>query len=274
VTGAKATVRLVALDLDGTLLRSDGTVSQRTRDALSAARAAGITIVLATARPPRSLRAVAHDTGISGLALCSNGAVVYDLDHDCIVRQSTIAVGLAYQLITSLRSVLPGVAFAVEAGARYGCEPHYVIQAEHPHDAKDAAMLRDDAAALVSLGATKLIVQHPALGLDDLLVIVRQHCGELAATHSGASFVEIAPSGISKAVALQSLCENLGVLPSEVVAFGDMPNDLPMLLWAGQGVAVANAHADVLAAVDAVTATNDADGVALALEEMVALAQA
>lgn len=261
-----ANVRLIALDLDGTLLRSDGTISERTLAAVRVARAADIQIVLATARPPRRLRVVAQSTGITGLALCSNGTVVYDLDRDSIVEQVVIALVHARELIDRLRRVLPEVAFAVEAGARYGCEHHYVIQPEHTHDAEDADLLRDDAAALCSLGATKLIVQHPELDLDELLAIVREHCGELSVTHSGSDFVEVAPSGMTKAIALQRLCERTGVTAAQVIAFGDMPNDLPMLLWAGQGVAVANAHPDVLAAVSTVTATNDDDGVALALE--------
>jgi hydroxymethylpyrimidine pyrophosphatase-like HAD family hydrolase len=78
--------------------------------------------------------------------------------------------------------------------------------------------------------------------------------------------VEIAAAGVSKAAALAELCEELGVMPAEVVAFGDYPNDLPMLEWAGHAVAVANAHPEVLAAVTEVTASNDDDGVAVVLD--------
>jgi len=87
-------------------------------------------------------------------------------------------------------------------------------------------------------------------------------------THSGSHFVEVMAPGVSKASMLQDYCATLGIAAAEVIAFGDMPNDLPMLHWAGCGVAVANAHPEVLAAADLVTRSNDADGVALALERL------
>jgi hydroxymethylpyrimidine pyrophosphatase-like HAD family hydrolase len=162
------TVRLIAFDLDGTLLRSDGSLSARSRAALCTTREAGITNVLVTARPPRRLREIARVAGVTGLALCSNGAVPYDLDRDSIEHQATIDEALAHALVSPLRQALPDVAFAVEAGARYGCERHYTIQAEHCDDAVDDAMLRDDALALCALGATKLIVQHDPSKLSAL----------------------------------------------------------------------------------------------------------
>jgi len=82
--------RLAAIDLDGTLLRTDRTVSRRTRSALAAARDAGITIVVVTARSPRSARDIAADAGIGGIAICANGATVYDLDDDRIVRHEPL----------------------------------------------------------------------------------------------------------------------------------------------------------------------------------------
>jgi len=261
--------RLVALDLDGTLLRSDGSLSARTLAALGAVRRAELTLVIVTARPPRRMRDIALKTGLSGLAICSNGAVVYDLDQHCIVQQTTIAADRARELVVRLRNALPDVAFAIEAGSRYGCEPSYVIQTEHPHDAADPAMLREDALALCLLGVTKLIVQHRESTLAQLLRVAREHADELTVTHSGSEFVEIAPAGVTKAVALAALCARLGVAAAQVVAFGDMPNDLPMLSWAGRGVAVANAHPEVLSVAREVTASNDADGVALVLERVV-----
>lgn len=260
-------VRMVALDLDGTLLRRDGSVSARTLTTLKMIQDAGILLALVTARPPRRLREIAQRTGIRGLAICSNGAVVYDLTADRIEQQNAILVEHAHALVTGLRAVLPGVAFAIEAGARYGCEPHYAIPGEHSDDSVDAAMLRADALTLCELGATKLIVQHEASELLDLLRSVRELAGELSVTHSGSNFVEVAAVGTTKAVALALLCERHGIAAGEVVAFGDMPNDLPMLTWAGHSVAVANAHAEVLAVVHSVTASNDEDGVARSLEE-------
>jgi Cof subfamily protein (haloacid dehalogenase superfamily) len=264
-------ISLLAVDLDGTLLRSDGRISARTRRALEVAQAAGLTVMIITARPPRRARQIARDVGLAGLAFCSNGGVLYDLTHDRILEQVVLSAEVASALIAKLRSSLPGVAFAVEAGPRYGCEPGYAIPTEHEHDRVDAALLRDDALVLCRLGATKLIVQHAAQPLEELLRITRAHAGALASvTHSGSDIVEVAAASVTKALALEAYCAERAIEAAAVVAFGDMPNDLPMLVWSGHGVAVANAHPEVLAAADEITASNDDEGVALVLERLAA----
>lgn len=132
-------------------------------------------------------------------------------------------------------------------------------------------MRRDDALALCAEGVTKLIVQHGQRPLDELLAITRSHAGALASvTHSGSEFVEVAAASVTKALALEAYCEARGIARERVIAFGDMPNDLPMIEWAGLGVAVANAHPEVLRAADETTASNDEDGVAHVLERFAA----
>jgi Cof subfamily protein (haloacid dehalogenase superfamily) len=260
---------LLALDLDGTLLRSDGSISERTRRALRAAQGAGLTLMSVTARPPRRVRQIAGAIGLGGLSICSNGAVLYDLAQDGVIETVQLAERIAIELITKLRRELPGVCFAVEAGLRYGCEPAYAIPGEHPHDRADPALLRDDALVLCQLGVTKLIIQHAASPLEELLRVTRHHAGVLASvTHSGSAFVEVAAPSVTKALALEAYCAARGVSAAAVIAFGDMPNDLPMLAWAGRGVAVANAHPEVLAAADEITAANDEEGVAIVLERL------
>jgi Cof subfamily protein (haloacid dehalogenase superfamily) len=255
--------RLVATDLDGTLLRDDGTVSAYTAGVLARVRALGVPVVLVTARPPRWVAQVARSVGLGGLAICGNGALVYDLDAGTIVRQTALEAVVAHRLIGALREAAPGICFAVEAGEVYGHEPAYAI---HNPFAEDAAARHDDALILCAGGVTKLIALHPALPLADLLSLARRIAGEAAVvTHSGAPFVEIAASGITKARALADLCAGLGVVPGAVIAFGDMPNDLPMLAWAGYRVAVANAHPEVLALADEVAGANNEDGVARVL---------
>jgi len=260
-------IRLVATDLDGTLLRDDKTISVRTIAALRRAREAGMALVLVTGRPPRRLKIVAQELGVTGLAVCCNGAIVYDLAADAIVEHNTLTADLARQLVGALREAAPGVCFAVERGLVFGHEPAYAYSGQI---AEDEPPLSADAHALCAEAVTKLIVRHPEVPLDDLLRISRVVAGEMAAvTHSGAPFVEISAAGITKASALAGLCDRLGIAASEVIAFGDMPNDLPMLAWAGRSVAVANAHPDILAAVDEVTATNEDDGVAVVLERLI-----
>jgi Cof subfamily protein (haloacid dehalogenase superfamily) len=261
-------IRLVATDLDGTLLWDDKTISARTRKALRRVQEAGIALVLVTGRPPRRLKIVAQELGLTGLAVCCNGAIVYDLAADAIVQHDTLAAETARQLVAALREAVPSVCFAIERGLDFGHEPAYTAMSLVPdHDPPFSA----DAHTLCAEAVTKLIVHHPEMPIDELWRISREIAGEsAAATHSGAPFVEIAAAGITKASALAGLCDRLGIASSQVIAFGDMPNDLPMLAWAGCSVAVANAHPDVLAAVDEGTAANEDDGVAVVLERLLA----
>ena len=118
---------------------------------------------------------------------------------------------------------------------------------------------------------TKLLVRHPAMDFAEVAERARRAVGEDAVvTWAGLRLVEISAAGVTKAFALERLCRRLGVAPAEVVAVGDMPNDLAMLAWAGTGVAVANATREVLDAADEVTAANTDDGVALLLERILA----
>jgi Cof subfamily protein (haloacid dehalogenase superfamily) len=262
---------VAALDLDGTLLRSDGTISARTRAVLREAEQSGITLLSVTARPPRRVQQIAEEVGLRGLAICSNGGVLYDVTARQLLREERLRLDVISALVQQLRAAAPGVTFAVEAGAHYGCEHDHVIQAEHPEDASDPRMQRGDVLELGRDGVTKLIVQHGSRPLSELLRLTQEHAGALATvTHSGSNFVEVAAAGVTKALALARYCDDAGVAASQVIAFGDMPNDLPMLRWAGCSVAVANAHPDVLAAARLQTASNDDDGVALILEQLLA----
>jgi len=259
-----ATIRLIATDLDGTLLRTDGTVSERTRRAIARAQEAGIAVVLVTARPPRTLRPLAWQAGVTGLAICCNGAIVYDVATDEIVGHEPLAAATAQRLVAALRATAPGVCFAVERGLLFGQEPRYAALLPA---AGDHTPFIADAAALCAEDVTKLIVLHSDVPLQDLLHAVRKAAGDEAiVTHSSAVFVEVSAAGVTKAAALQGLCAQIGIDTPQVVACGDMPNDLPMLEWAGHSVAVANAHPAVLAAVDEVTLSNNEDGVAGVLE--------
>src|SRR5512132_2652561 len=246
-------VRLVASDLDGTLLLPDETVSDRTRAALAAARAAGITVVLVSGRPARSLGPIAERIGVGGMAICANGAVVWDLDA---------------RLVHTLRQAIPGALFAVELERGFGREAGWSdgLVATQP-DALEA-----DALELICGPVTKLLVRHPTMAFAEVAERARAAVGDDAVvTWAGLRLVEISAAGVTKAFALERLCRRLGIAAAEVVAVGDMPNDLPMLDWAGTGVAVANADQAVLQAADEVIASNLDDGVAVLLERIVAV---
>ncbi len=262
-----ASARLLALDLDGTLLRRDGSISASTLGTLRAAQARGLTLLFVTARPPRRARLVSQARELCPVAICGGGSILYDLKSDTVLSQERLRYEHASLLVESLRTAVPDVAFAVEIGQHYGCDANYAILSEHARDRVDPSMRRADALELCREGVTKLIVQQLDWPLPELLEMTRVFASSRATvTHSGSHYVEVMAPGVSKASALQRYCEARGISAAEVIAFGDMPCDLPMLRWAGCGVAVANAHPEVLAAADVVTRSNDADGVALALE--------
>lgn len=228
-----------------------------------------MSVLFVTARPPRRVRQIAAETGLGGIAICGNGSVIYDLASEVVLSEHRLDAESAGSLVRRLRLAAPGVAFAVEAGIHYGCELGYAILREHPQDQNDPNMRRADALELCKAGVTKLIVQHSAHPLEALLGIVRAQAGSsVSATHSGSNFVEVAAANVSKAHALEAYCREHGITRDQVIAFGDMPNDLPMLRWAGLGVAVANAHPEVLAAADEVTHSNESDGVAVVVERL------
>jgi Cof subfamily protein (haloacid dehalogenase superfamily) len=259
-------VRLVATDLDGTLLGPDATVSDRARAALARIRQAGIVVVLVTGRPPRSVRQIAARAGVGSLAICANGAVVYDLDADRVATSTPLPAAVGARLVSQLREALPGVVFASEDERGFQREDAWahvgLFQADE--------VVRADPLDLVAEPVAKLLVRHPELRFSALVDRIRALAGdEAVVTWSAVGLAEISAAGVTKAYALDWVCRRHGIAASEVVAFGDMPNDLPMLAWAGRSVAVANAPAEVREAADEVTASNVEDGVAIVLERLV-----
>jgi Cof subfamily protein (haloacid dehalogenase superfamily) len=257
---------VVASDLDGTLVRSDGNISARSRAALDGAERAGALVIFVTGRPPRWMQPVIEQTGASGLAICANGALVYDLGSGKIVREHALTPEIAGQLVDSIREALPGVSFAVENGLQFGHEPDYVPGWPAPE------RIIAGVDELIAEPVAKLLVKHPDRPPSEIYDLVVRLAGETAmVTYSGDVLLEVSGAGVSKASTLADLCASLGVQPAEVIAFGDMPNDIPMLRWAGRAIAVGNAHHEVLAVADQVTASNDEDGVARVLEEVFGL---
>ena len=259
--------RLVASDLDGTLLRSDDSVSERTLKALARTVEAGIRFVLVSARSPGWLAPEAARLGLDGIGICANGALVYDYEAERVLIHRPLEPETVRELVHGLRREAPGVVFGCERLSGFIAEPAY-RPLFRPHD----SIPRADALAFLSEPVTKLVLQHPELSQPELHAIAESFGGEkIEACYSGAGLVEIAAAGVTKGSALAELCAELEIDRSEVIAFGDMVNDVSMLAWAGRGIAVANAHPELLAVADEVTASNDEDGVALVLEQLLAL---
>ncbi|MFE5491224.1 Cof-type HAD-IIB family hydrolase [Streptomyces virginiae] len=272
--GPIPTPRLIATDLDGTLLRDDKSVSPRTVAALAAAEEAGIEVFFVTGRPARWMDVVADHVHGHGLAICANGAAVVDLHAGReFVQVRALPRNAALTVVEALRAAAPGTSFAVELTTGINYEPDYPPFFKDPgaHLATAEELLHeatDESAAPV----LKLLAHHPEITPDEFLALARSAAGEYASItrSSPTSLLEISGHGVSKASTLALCCAERGITPDEVVAFGDMPNDVEMLSWAGTSYAMGNAHPDVITAASGRTDANNEDGVALVIERILA----
>jgi hydroxymethylpyrimidine pyrophosphatase-like HAD family hydrolase len=264
--------RLIATDLDGTLLRDDGTVSPRTVAALAAAEAAGVEVVFVTGRPTRWLGAVAEHTARHGMVICANGAAVYDPRRAELLDSHPLAPADALRAARALRAAVPGTSFAVEGARGFGYEPGYAPLAAEPTSVRAPVdeLLAPGGPLHAAWPVLKLLAQHPDAEPDAFLDRARAVGGSYGdfTRSSPTALLEMSAAGVSKATTLAWCCARRGIAAREVVAFGDMPNDLPMLGWAGTSFAVANAHPLVLDAVTYRTTANEDDGVARVIERL------
>jgi Cof subfamily protein (haloacid dehalogenase superfamily) len=260
---------IVATDLDGTLVRSDQTVSSYTHHVLSRVRAAGSLVVGVTGRGPRLLDLSMRDlgaqptngTGAQGYLVCAQGGWVIDLASGEVLASARLDAQAAAEALELLERAAGPVLLTVESGVSVGAPLMGDRGFGWPFP---EAWVAADREALLAEPVLKMFASSSRLDVDGLLGVAREAIpSELAeATHAGLGCIEICPPGITKAVGLSVVARHAGVPAADIVAFGDMPNDVPMLSWAGHGVAVANAHAELLAVADEVTERNDDDGVA------------
>jgi Cof subfamily protein (haloacid dehalogenase superfamily) len=258
-------IRLVATDLDGTLLHTDGTVTARTREVLNAVEELGVTVVFVTGRPVRWMDALWEHVGGHGLAIVSNGGILYDV-HDHAVRLArTIPVEAGLEVAKRLRDAIPGTTFAMERIEGFAKESGFMSRIPPPPDLRvgPAEEILDDQ-------VVKLLARHEDAEPEQFWAEVESHVGHLVTTtwSSLGALVEMSAVGVSKASTLELLCAERGIDASQVVAFGDMPNDLAMLEWAGTSYAMANAHPAVLDLAGKVAPSNEEDGVATILAEI------
>ncbi|MEU8004201.1 HAD family hydrolase [Catellatospora sp. NPDC049111] len=259
--------RLIATDLDGTLLGEGGAVSARSAAVLRRAAAAGAAVVLVTGRSQRRLLTVFADLGAGYLAICANGAVVYDPTEARVRRCRPIGPGHVREVCLRLRQRVPQVVFAahVDCGSTMLHEPGWPVRRLSP-----AVSLLAGAQELFDVPVVKLQARASGMDPDVFVKLVSETVGDVAeVTWQGyQGLVEMTRRGVTKASALAEMAAELRVAPAEVLAFGDMPNDVSMLRWAGRSVAVANAHTLARAAAKEVTLSNVEDGVALYIERL------
>ncbi len=255
--------RLIATDLDGTFLTTAKTVSPLNLAAAERAAQLGVPLVVATGRPVRWLDVVDQLGLAYSQVIVSNGAAVYDLASRTVVRSHPLDSGLAVQVAQELKRVIPGISFGFETPTGFGCEPESPSRQRGEPGVHEGSL--DELAS--GLGPViKLLGFHTELDSDALVAAAAAVVADrLTLTHAlvgdAYGMLELTASGVSKASTLAALCADLGIAPADVAAFGDMPNDLAMLDWAGQAFVVANAHPQLLAAGFPVVPSNDEDGV-------------
>nr|MCH9767428.1 HAD family hydrolase [Actinomycetes bacterium] len=236
-----------------------------------AANDGGAQFVLATGRPPRWIKPVVDQLGFAPMAVCANGAVVYDPSTDRIVSARTLSADVLGELAEIATRLIPGAGLAVERvgrSAHDAATPQFVSSPGYEHAWLNPDNTEVSIEDLLSAPAIKLLIRKPGARSADLAAELASHIGTQGditySTNEG--LVEIMPLGVSKATGVAEVARPRGISAAEVVTFGDMPNDVPMLSWAGLGVAMGNAHPDAVNAADEVTASNVEDGVARVLE--------
>lgn len=256
------TPQLVATDLDGTLVRPDGSVSAYTRDVLVELEQRGVPVVFVTGRPLRWAEEVFKYVGSHGLAIVSNGALVWDVARGGVHLERPVRPDVGLDVCRALREAVPGSSFAVESLEGIALETDFMERHPVPPGAR-----RVDFAQLFVQPALKVLARHEELAAQDYWDQADAVVGDrMTITWSSTStLLEMSGAGVTKASTLQLVCDGLGVAAADVIAFGDMPNDLPMLTWAGTSYAMATAHPSVTEAADHVAPGNDEDGVARVL---------
>jgi Cof subfamily protein (haloacid dehalogenase superfamily) len=255
--------RLIASDMDGTLLHWDETVSTATVAELERWRGDGVPFVLATGRPPRWMREIREVIGW-GTAVCCNGAVLLDLETFDVLDEDLLQPDVLQAISTELRRHQPDTWFAVEYGMEFRHEPVYKPRWDVDAPGVEVATLDE----MVQAPVAKLLARHEHLGRDRFVALVEEVVdGRATVTNSSSdALAEISAAGVTKASGLAKVAARHGIGPEDVVVFGDMPNDIAAFEWVrdggGRAVAMAHAHPDLLAVATDVTGTNDDDGVA------------
>jgi Cof subfamily protein (haloacid dehalogenase superfamily) len=263
--------KLIATDLDGTLVRSNDTVSAYSRSMLDQVRVAGIPLVGATGRGPRLTDLTRADISAADFLVLAGGGRVLDVRDPgelVVLRDERLSGAALAEVLAALEVEVGSLSVMVEARD----EPNAPLWGDpdpawrYP-DVVEARVRAESLAGPVIKG----FARTAECDVDALLAAAARVIPSSLATvtQAGLGYVEICAPGVTKASGLAAIAEVLGVDPADVLVFGDMPNDLPMFDWAGWSrVAVANAHPAVLATADEITASNDDDGVAVYLDRL------
>ncbi|MFE7076435.1 Cof-type HAD-IIB family hydrolase [Streptomyces sp. NPDC057620] len=261
-----ARFRVVATDLDGTLLRGDLTISARTRAALTRATASGARHLVVTGRPAAACRHLLKTLDYTGLAICGQGAQLYDAGRHRLLSSAVLDRSAVRVLAERIAEVAGPLEFAVVTA---GLDGEFLVTRGFGERVRHGWRLVDEYAAMWEGPIEKVLIRSRRLDDDRLAALAERICeGRVAVAHSGEGRIELLPAGVSKAGGLAEAARKLGFGAADTIAFGDMPNDIPMISWAGHGVAMGNAHVELRRHAEEIAPTNEEDGVAAVLERL------
>jgi hypothetical protein len=263
--------KLIATDLDGTIVNHDGRISERTISAFKSARDLGVEVFFVTGRPPRWMPEIREAFGF-GSAICGNGAMLYDLMGDKVLEEWLIELPEQFETVTRLRKSIPEVSFAVESHNYFHREKAYIPRWDIGLDNIGVHTIEE----VIKSPALKMLARcsQQNLSSDEMLAIAMKELdGLVTVTHSNPhdSLLEISALGVSKGATLARMAERLGITADECVTFGDNPNDFSMLEWAGRSYAMASGHPDGGKYAKSIAGPCEEDGVAIAIEALLDL---
>jgi len=269
VTGKRP--KLIATDLDGTIVAHYGFISDRTKIAFAAANAAGIHIYFITGRPIRWMKEI-KDNFNFGLGVCGNGALLYDFINEKVLEEWSFSVEAQLEAVKRLRQVIPPVSFATEIGEDFLREKKYVPRWDIGEDNVGVDLIEE----VITAPALKMLARcsDGEFSSDEMLALASKALEGIATvTHSNStdSLLEISAVGVSKGATLSRVAGRLGLTADDCVTFGDNPNDFSMLSWASRSWAMADGHPDLMKYAKFQTDPHQEDGVAKVIEQLLQL---
>lgn len=264
-----APIRLVAIDLDGTLLRSNKRLSSANARAIAEVTNRGVHIILASARPPRSVRDVYHRLALDTLQVNYNGALVHDMPRGKHVFHQPMSIALAKRIVKFARKMDPDVVISVEVLDKW-----YTDHVDDTLPTETSRRFEPDFVgplnAFLTVPVTKLMLLAPPDKLRPIHEAVRKKfANDVAILISDAYLIQLVHKQVDKASALKLVAERYNVPQHQVMAIGDAPNDLGMIRWAGLGVAMESGWDRLKQAANIIAPCNDDDGVACVLKKYI-----
>jgi Cof subfamily protein (haloacid dehalogenase superfamily) len=269
VTGKRP--KLIATDLDGTIVAHYGFISDRTKIAFAAAHAAGIHIYFITGRPIRWMKEIKENFNF-GLGVCGNGALLYDFINEKVLEEWSFSIEAQLETVKRLRQVIPPVSFATEIGEDFLREKKYVPRWDIGEDNVGVDLIEE----VITAPALKMLARcsDGEFSTDEMLALASKALEGIATvTHSNStdSLLEISAVGVSKGATLSRVAGRLGLTADDCVTFGDNPNDFSMLSWASRSWAMADGHPDLMKYAKFQTDPHQEDGVAKVIEQLLQL---